>query len=458
MAKAKSKELPHFSKLLNIISEHQKNFDSIYKTSDWRNNVDVLNSLINILVKDTHPELENWWAKKGGYGSSEGANFKNINNKKQRKFIPSKIWKYYAGEMLESENLSYNDHIEKIESKINSLDKRPHFLTEKFCDELYKYFKEYSTFSSVGDMNLRSLETNIRSKNYARFLAEVLFFIAADMPDASGRQINSAPIIKSCNDFFSDILKDLDEGEYYDSYHLEVILTPRIEKETIICETIVVSESRKPNMDKEGDGRFSLSFHFDRKEKINTHKIVAFKVNNKNLIQQIKPDILPDKIRGPLLYGKKYIINDIDEDGYYYIERITRNNLNYPIGKASYRLNYATLKLIIRVYISDIYLQGKALFNIDCSLFTALSQQKRLSSLDLDSKSFAFLYEGFIPKGTGINIIIKPLDDNLTFTPVFIPERESQKHNFENSFTTNDVPSYPRIYGFGGGAGEEEEE
>ncbi|CYX37180.1 hypothetical protein [Streptococcus suis] len=88
MAKAKSKELPHFSKLLNIISEHQKNFDSIYKTSDWRNNVDVLNSLINILVKGTYPELENWWAKKGGYGSSEGANFKNIDNKKQRKFIP----------------------------------------------------------------------------------------------------------------------------------------------------------------------------------------------------------------------------------------------------------------------------------------------------------------------------------------------------------------------------------
>ncbi|HEM4680720.1 TPA: hypothetical protein U1036_001518, partial [Streptococcus suis] len=114
--------------------------------------------------------------------------------------------------------------------------------------------------------------------------------------------------------------------------------------------------------------------------------------------------------------------------------------------------------LIIRVYISDIYLQGKALFNIDCSLFTALSQQKRLSSLDLDSKSFAFLYEGFMPKGTGINIIIKPLDYSLTFTPVFIPERESQKHNFENSFTTNDVPLYPRIFGFGGGAGEEEEE
>ena len=237
MAKAKSKELPHFSELLKIISKHQKNFDSTSKVGGWRNDVEVLNSLVGVLVDNTYVELEEWWAGKGGYSSTETTNFKKVDNKKRRKFIPSKIWKYYAGEMLESENLSYNDHIEKIESKINSLDKKPHFLTGKFCEEMYMYFKEYSNVSSIGDMDLGSLEKNMRSKNHVRFLAEVLFFVVADMPESGKPRFSSREILDNKKTFLDEIFEDLDGGKYYDYYKRTMVIEPRIEEGKYICET-----------------------------------------------------------------------------------------------------------------------------------------------------------------------------------------------------------------------------
>ena len=140
MAKARSKELPHFSKLLNIISEHQKNHGSGSKTNKWRNDVNVLNSLMGILVTDTYSELEKWWSNKMQYNSSEATNFKNISGNSNKKFLPSVVWKYYSGSVSASKDLSYQDHIEKLNVKIGVSDEWPHFLTKSFCKDIFGNF------------------------------------------------------------------------------------------------------------------------------------------------------------------------------------------------------------------------------------------------------------------------------------------------------------------------------
>lgn len=458
MARAKGKELPHFSKLLKIISEHQKNYGSDLKNDYWSNDVEVLNSLTSVLVSDTYPELEKWWFNKGHYGSSEATNFKNIDGNSKKKFLPSIIWKYYSGSVLASKELSYQDHIERLSKKICTAGEEPHFLTKSFCKDIFDYFYKYSQVASIGDMNLNSLELEIRSGNYGKFLATVLFFIAADMPEANGRQIDSTPIMESAKEFFSDILKDLEKGNYFNNYHLEVILTPRIEKRVIICETITISEAPSLNMDREEDGLFSLSFYFNRKDSVDIHNIESFMINGRNLTSQIETTKLPDRIKGTLLYGKKYIIDGIDKSDYYYIERVTKSQLSYPVGRANYRLNFASKRLVIKVYISDIYQQSKALFNIYCSLFAPFSQEKRLSMIDSDSKSFTFIYEGFVPKGTGVSILIRPLDTDINFEPIISLSSGSRKSEPEHTLATQNILKFGSFYGFGGGDGEEEEE
>lgn len=71
MAKPKSKKLPHLSQVLKIISKNQKDFPNV---SGWRNNSERLNTLVSILVTETHPSIEQWWDSKIEYSDSQVSN------------------------------------------------------------------------------------------------------------------------------------------------------------------------------------------------------------------------------------------------------------------------------------------------------------------------------------------------------------------------------------------------
>lgn len=415
MAKAKSKELPHFSKLLSIISEHQKKYDSDSKKEYWCNDVEVLNSLIYILVADTYPKLEKWWFIKGEYSSSEATNFKNISSNSKKKFLPSIIWKYYSGSVSAAKELSYQEHIERLNINIGISDEWPHFLTKSFCKDIFDYFYKYSQVSSIGDMNLNSLELEIRSGNYGKFLATVLFFIAADMPEANGRQIDSTPIIESAKEFFLDIHKDLEEGKYYDYYHRKILITTDIGGRVIKNNNTLSFKS--PILDRdEPDADFvKFNFAFETLEEYSSCKVVDIEINGEDFLDRHnplpkEPEVIPTDRS---CYKKRFIYSGIPAAESYEITRTTEVLLPFPVSESVYRLPYSTNDFKFEIGMDRRSEESNMYFDIVCAFFTPFGMNKRLSFIQSSSKHFLVHIEEFVPKGTGIKVVIKPLLKNL---------------------------------------------
>lgn len=415
MAKARSKELPHFSKLLNIISEHQKNHGSGSKTNKWRNDVNVLNSLMGILATDTYSELEKWWSNKMQYNSSEATNFKNISGNSNKKFLPSVVWKYYSGSVSASKDLSYQDHIEKLNVKIGVSDEWPHFLTKSFCKDIFDYFYKYSQVSSIGDMNLNSLESEIRSGNYGKFLATVLFFVAADMPEANDRQIDSTPIMESAKEFFLDIHKDLEEGKYYDYYHRKILITTDIGGRVIKNNNTLSFKSPILDRDEPGADFVKFNFAFETLEEYNSCEVVDIKINGEDFLDRHdplpkNPEEVPDDRS---CYKKRFIYSDIPAADSYEVTRTTEVLLSFPVSESVYRLPYSTNDFKFEIGMDRRSEESNMYFDIVCAFFTPFGMNKRLSFIQSSSKHFLVHIEEFVPKGTGIKVVIKPLLKNL---------------------------------------------
>ena len=122
MARPKGKELPYFSKLLELVLKEFKgrtNFDN-----NWNNKQTIVNSILKIIIHDeVDDELKTWWQFK--FNKVKERNplnkqmiYSNVELSKicsGKKFLDYRIWKYYQSELKEGKGRFHkNKFIEAI--------------------------------------------------------------------------------------------------------------------------------------------------------------------------------------------------------------------------------------------------------------------------------------------------------------------------------------------------------
>lgn len=408
MSRPKSKNLPHLSNLLKIISKSQKNVS--FAHSGWRNNHEIVNSLVDLLTKDTHPTVEGWWRDKGEYSETQVSNIVN-----GKSFLHYNIWLYYQGKL--GEQLSYREHIENLTSKIKKLQKKPQFLNYDFCCEVFEYFNKLNE-AELGGLDLGKLERKLKNGEYEDFFATVFFFIAADMPDQERPIFSNTvkqEIIKSSHNFFDNLTKDLEGDKYYDYYHRKVIITPDIGNRKMWNENTLSFKSPLLNRNNLAKDSIKFNFGFENKEKYDAFVITEMKINGEDFLDKHHP--IPEEPETVLddrsCYKKRFIYSGIPESDSYEILRTSKSLLSFPISESTYRLPFSTNDFKLEVKMSELNKEDNMFFDIACSFFTPFSRTKRLSFTKSSSRHFEVHIKEFVPKGTGVKVTIKPSLSNL---------------------------------------------
>ena len=419
MAKPKSKKLPHLSQVLKIISKNQKDFPNV---SGWRNNSERLNTLVSILVTETHPSIEQWWDSKIEYSDSQVSNIVS-----GKSFIHHLIWQYYQGTLKElpsNERLTYREHINQLTEKLKNKDnkfswRRPPFLTNPICQKIYEYFD--SCTGDIGDLDLKRLEKKLRSGECEDFFASILFFIAADMPQIEDNEYGERhlEIIKSSQRFFNDIAQDLNEGKYYDYYHRKIIVTPDIKQKKIINEHTLSFKApllnRSNNLSRDS---LQFNFSFDNFEKYDFFSMKEMAINGVDFLDKHIP--LPEnpevKLEDRYCYKKRFLYPNIPDNTSYEVRRTTQALLGFPITESTYHLPFSTNDFKFEISMSQLNKDDNMFFDIFCAFFTPFDRTTRLSFIKSSSKHFEVHIKEFVPKGSGVKVIIKPSLSNLNFS------------------------------------------
>ncbi|MDG3131974.1 hypothetical protein MKL26_02890 [Streptococcus suis] len=216
MPKTKNKKLPHFKEILKIISKNQK---SLPRSSNyWKTDLNIVNGLHEILVKDTDESLQNWWKERGEYSSTEVSRFKADN---QTRFIDMNIINWY------SQNLNLNEQVERLKKNINDFKPAPDFVDEVTSKSIFDYLN--NNIDTVSSFIIERLESYLLLKDYAGFFGVVLFYLAADMPDLQEKTYSYKNIIGTERTFLNDLFDDLDKGKLYDYYNYSVSYYPNID-------------------------------------------------------------------------------------------------------------------------------------------------------------------------------------------------------------------------------------
>lgn len=408
MPKPKSKLLPHFSNLIKIISKSQENFS--FTSGEWENNTRIVNSLVNILVEDTHPAIEEWRKKKEVYTTSEVSNILKV-----QKFLHHDIWMYYQGKL--GDRLGYGEHIKNLTLKIKKLKKKPQFLNYDFCCKMFEYFDELHE-EELGGLDLYKLERKLKNGEYEDFFATTLFFIAADMPGQERSTFPSATkqeIIKSSYNFFDNLIAELEEDKYYDYYHRKIIITPDINNQKMWNENTLSFKSPLLNRNNPAKDSIKFNFGFENKEKYEAFSITEMKINGEDFLY--KHDPLPEEPEIVLddrsCYKKHFIYSGIPESSSYEIVRTSKSLLGFPISESTYRLPFSTNDFKLEIKMSELNKESNMFFDISCSFFTPFSRTKRLSFTKSSSRHFEVHIKEFVPRGTGIKVTVKPSLSNL---------------------------------------------
>lgn len=394
MVRQKSKQLPYFAKLLNILIESKSDFNN-----SWNTNYKILNNLIALLVKssDGHiGHIEKY---------DDQVTWRFIN---QKRFIPQDIIKYYR-----SVNIDITcDRIRKtIEDDVNI----ENFLNRELCLNILKIFTDDSNLNShsiVGE-----LELYVSNNEFIRFFAYVLYHIASDFKNFDIDIDN----IKSGESQDISVLHELrasyHNGLFFDSIDRDVVITPNPKEnviETVTTTKIVTKflNAKKPKAD-----YFEFVVGFEYENFRERHRIECLKINGEVFQDNQIIEKEWEKPDSKQAYKKTYRVEEIKSSPNYVIEVVQKSILNFPVGEIIYRLKESTSKFKFVAKLSELNKEDKHNFKIAGHFFGAFKHDDRIRFVKSNNQYFEVEIDRYTPVGAGVKIDVRPHNKLLKYSP-----------------------------------------
>ena len=414
MARPKGKELPYFSKLLELVLKEFKgrtNFDN-----NWSNKQTIVNSILKIIIHDeVDDELKTWWQFK-----CNKVKERNLLNKQMiysnvevskicsgKKFLDYRIWKYYQSELKEGKGRFHkNKFIEAINNSPLSEGDR----LKEICTQFNSYINSAKIREDeyINCLNMGQLSSLYQNGNFVEFFAICLLFIASDMYQIPVEETNKIYYVEEDNSFLDNFIEsvkfDLAEGKFFDEVDIYIHISPV--KDLKMYRMVTKFKYHSPTIKKSGKSYFvSFKFLFESEELSQLHELNSITINDIEYTDRVRVSSSFHDVMNRGIWSKVYEVDGIVPSDYYRVERTCTSYLRFPIGDIIYRL--PRLSKYFKVII-ELVAEGVSAHKLDGSLFAPLEKDE-LRKFKRNRMLLEFEGEGFFPKGTGYKVMVRPI-------------------------------------------------
>lgn len=394
MVRQKSKQLPYFAKLLNILIESKGGFNN-----SWNANYKILNNLIAILVESSDGHIEE--IKK----YNDQVTWRFINGKRH---IPQQIVKYYRSVNIDLACVAIGKNI-KNNINIKS------FLDKELCLKILKIFTDDSNLNRHS--LVRELELYVSNNEFIIFFTYVLYYIASDLKnfdtDIDGIKSRESQDISVIHELRTSYYN----GLFFDSIDRDVVITPNPKEnviETVTTTKIVTKflNAKKPKAD-----YFEFVVGFEYENFRERHRIECLKINGEVFQDNQIIEKEWEKPDSKQAYKKTYRVEGIKYSPNYVIEVVQESILNFPVGEIIYRLKESASKFKFVAKLSELNKEDKHNFKIAGHFFGSFKHDDRIRFVKSNNQYFEVEIDRYTLVGSGVKIDIRPHNKLLKYTP-----------------------------------------
>lgn len=243
--------------------------------------------------------------------------------------------------------LQKDDYIERIstvEGQFSSIEDDAYFsksvacrkILELFTSPTYKIieFIENPHIENRWEIDVNQLEELYKNKEYDRFLATSLVFIATYISNLDKKHQPELQEIASLPEVSSEMFDSICRGRCFDSFRRKIRIIPRKATKDFLIKSETVFESKFVNPRLMEDGKLTYSFSFETKEEAENHHLKVM-INGEDLEVHSRLDTSCDSV-----YPYKLIhsVHDIPHHRYYEVKLEVEQIRKCPVFQTSYRL------------------------------------------------------------------------------------------------------------------------